>query len=112
MIEVVAEAGGWSAFVPGLPVAADGATRDEAIIELADALREYARDWTDHLSAAPNHRDNAELVRLINRCDDEQLRTQVREISAEPELGERGERARLISRCGDGQPQPRRGGGG
>jgi hypothetical protein len=33
--QVVLEAGGWSAFIPGLPIAADGATFEEAIDELA-----------------------------------------------------------------------------
>jgi hypothetical protein len=32
--QVVAEADGWSVFVPGLPVAADAATFDEAIVEM------------------------------------------------------------------------------
>jgi len=51
--QVVAEAGGWSVIVPGLPVAADGATFDEAIIEMIDALREYAEDWQECLLEAP-----------------------------------------------------------
>jgi predicted RNase H-like HicB family nuclease len=72
--QVVPEAGGWSAFIPGLPVAADGATFDEAIQELIDALREYADDWQDHLLDAPNHRENWGLVQLICLCDDDQLR--------------------------------------
>ncbi|CRK55774.1 hypothetical protein [Alloactinosynnema sp. L-07] len=61
-------------FVPGLPVAADGASLDEAIAEMVDALREYAEDWQRHLLDAPNHRDNWGLVQLISFCDDEQLR--------------------------------------
>ena len=47
--QVVQEGGGWSVFIPGLPVAADGATFDEAVTEMVDALREYAHDWQDHL---------------------------------------------------------------
>ncbi|MEU6407218.1 prevent-host-death protein [Microbispora sp. NPDC046933] len=47
--QVVAEDGGWSVFIPGLPVAADGRTFDEAIDEMIDTLREYAADWQDHL---------------------------------------------------------------
>lgn len=61
--EVVAEAGGWSVFIPGLPVAADGAGFDEAIAEMVDALRE-----------APDHRDNWGLVQLISLSSDEQVR--------------------------------------
>lgn len=71
---VVAEAGGWSVFLPGLPVAADGATFDEAITEMVVALREYVEDWQDHLREAPNHRDNWGLVQLIGLSTDEQLR--------------------------------------
>lgn len=72
--QVVPEAGGWSVFIPGLPVAADGASFDEAITEMVDALREYAEDWQDRLLNAPNHRDNWGLVQLISLSDDEQLR--------------------------------------
>lgn len=72
--QVVAEAGGWSVFIPGLPVAADGATFDVAIDEMVQALREYAHDWQDRLLDAPNHRDNWGLVQLICLSDDDQLR--------------------------------------
>ncbi|MHB2024158.1 MAG: prevent-host-death protein [Mycobacteriales bacterium] len=73
--EVVPEAGGWSVFIPGLPVAADGGSFDEAVDDMIDALREYAADWQDHLRSAPNHRDNWALVQLISLTDDDQLRT-------------------------------------
>ncbi len=72
--QVVQEAGGWSVFIPGLPVAADGGTFDEAITEMVDALREYAEDWQDHLIHSANHRENWGLVQLIILSDDEQLR--------------------------------------
>ncbi|GAA5169122.1 hypothetical protein GCM10023321_64170 [Pseudonocardia eucalypti] len=72
--EVVAEDGGWSAFIPGVPVAADGETFDDAVDEMLAALREYAEDWQDHLLDAPNHRDNWGLVQLIELSDDRQLR--------------------------------------
>jgi predicted RNase H-like HicB family nuclease len=72
--QVVSEAGGWSLFIPGLPVAADGATFDEAVAEMVDALREYAEDWQDHLLDSPNHRENWGLVQLISLSDDGQLR--------------------------------------
>jgi predicted RNase H-like HicB family nuclease len=71
--EVVAEAGGWSIFIPSVPVAADGSTFDEAVAEMVDALREYAEDWSDHLRLAPNHRDNWGLVQLVALSTDEQL---------------------------------------
>jgi predicted RNase H-like HicB family nuclease len=72
--QVVAEAEGWSIFIPGLPVAADGATFDEAVAEMIDALREYAEDWQERLLDAPNHRDNWVLVQLISLSTDDQLR--------------------------------------
>lgn len=72
--QVVQEAGGWSVFIPGLPVAADGETFEDAIAEMVDALREYAEDWQDHLLNAPNHHQNWGLVQLINLSSDEQLR--------------------------------------
>jgi predicted RNase H-like HicB family nuclease len=72
--EVVAEAGGWSVFLPGLPLAADGATFDEAIEEMIQALREYAEDWQERLRTAPNHEDNWGLVQMIALSDDAQLR--------------------------------------
>jgi len=71
---VVAEAGGWSAFLPGLPISGDGDTFDDAVSDLVLALREYAEDWNDHLLTAPNHRGNWGLVQLIGLSTDEQLR--------------------------------------
>ncbi|MFE9851160.1 prevent-host-death protein [Streptomyces sp. NPDC005576] len=71
--QAVAESGGWSIFVPGLPVAADGASFDEAISEMVDALRAYAEDWQDRLRAAPNHQDHWGLVQFIALSDDPQL---------------------------------------
>jgi hypothetical protein len=71
---VVAEADGWSVFIPGLPVSADGATFDQAINEMICSLREYAEDWQERLLDTPNHRDNWGLVQLIGLSDDAQLR--------------------------------------
>lgn len=76
--QVVHEDGGWSAFVPGLPVAADGATFEEAIDDLVDALREYAQDWHDRLRHATNHSDNWGIVQLVGLSDDDQLRAWLR----------------------------------
>lgn len=72
---VVPEAGRWSVFIPRLPVAAAGATVDEAIAEMVDALREYVDDWQDHLFDSPNHIANRGLVELIALSDDEQLKS-------------------------------------
>jgi predicted RNase H-like HicB family nuclease len=71
--EAVAEAGGWSIFIPDIPIAADGATLDEAVDDMVVALREYAADWVDRLSTAPNHRDNWWLVQLVELSSDEEL---------------------------------------
>lgn len=71
--KVVSEADGWSAYIPGLPVAGAGATLDAAVADMTDALRDYAEDW-NHLQHAPNHRGNWGLVQLVNLSDDDQLR--------------------------------------
>lgn len=71
--QVVKEAGGWSVFIPGVPVAADGPDFRDAIEEMVDALREYAEDWFDRLLEVPNHRESWALVQLVALSDDEQL---------------------------------------
>lgn len=68
------EADAWSIFIPGLPVAADGPSFDDAINEMINALREYADDWQDHLRTAANHQANWGLVLLIALSSDDQLR--------------------------------------
>jgi predicted RNase H-like HicB family nuclease len=70
---VVAENDGWSIMIPGLPVAADGGTLDEAAEEMVDALRAYADEWIDHLRLAPNHAENWGLVQIVALSSDEQL---------------------------------------
>ena len=72
--QAVAENDGWSLFVPGLPVAADGATLDEAAEEMIDALRDYAEEWADHLRLAPNHAENWGIVQIVALSSDELLR--------------------------------------
>lgn len=68
------EAGSWLAFIPGVPIAASGATYVEAVAELMDTVREYANDWQDHLRHARNHQDNWALVQLVSLSDDDQLK--------------------------------------
>ena len=63
--EVIAEGGGWSILLPGLPIAADGETFEEALDEMVAALREYAEDWADHLRHASNHEQNWGLVQIL-----------------------------------------------
>jgi predicted RNase H-like HicB family nuclease len=72
--EVVAEDSGWSMFLAGLPIGADGETLDAAVDEMIDALREYAADWQDHLRHAPNHQENWGLVQMVSLSTDDQLR--------------------------------------
>jgi Antitoxin of toxin-antitoxin, RelE / RelB, TA system len=71
---VTAEGGGWSAFLPGVPVSGEGVDLDSALEDLIEALREYAADWNDRLLDAPNHRGNWALVVLIELSDDQQLK--------------------------------------
>ncbi|MFV1971010.1 MAG: prevent-host-death protein [Acidimicrobiia bacterium] len=71
--EAVAEAGGWSILLPGTPIAADGATLDEASEEFILALREYAEDWNDHLRLAGNHAGNWALVQFVALSPDDAL---------------------------------------
>ena len=59
--------------LPGLPIAADGETFDEALDEMVAALREYSQDWTDHLRHASNHQQNWGLVQIIDLSSDEEL---------------------------------------
>lgn len=70
---VVAEGGGWSAFLPGVPVSGEGEDLDAAVADLVDALRDYAEDWNDHLSSAPNHIQHRALVMLVEVSSDDEL---------------------------------------
>lgn len=72
--QAVAENDGWSLFIPGLPVAADGATLDEAVAEMIEALRDYADAWVERLRLAPNHADHWGLIQIVALASDEQLR--------------------------------------
>jgi NAD(P)H-hydrate repair Nnr-like enzyme with NAD(P)H-hydrate dehydratase domain len=71
---VTAEGGGWSAFLPGVPVSGEGVDLDSALEDLIEALREYAADWNDRLLDAPNHSGNWALVVLTELSDDQQLK--------------------------------------
>jgi hypothetical protein len=79
---VVNEAGSWWVFIDGLSVSADGATLDEALDDMIIALREYADDWQDRLSVAPNHKDNWGIVQLVSLSTDDQLRQWLRGVNA------------------------------
>jgi hypothetical protein len=72
-VEAVPEEGGWSLFIPGVPVSADGASFEKTVGEMVVALREYADDWIERLHRAPNHVGNWALVQVISLSDDAQL---------------------------------------
>ena len=72
--ELVPEAGGWTIVLPGQPLAADGATVDEALDDMVTVLRDYAVDWSARLRLAANHAPNWALVQLSELSDDSQLR--------------------------------------
>ena len=71
---VTAEGGGWSAFIPGTSLSAEGASFDDAIDDLVVAMREYAADWNDRLFTAPNHRSQWALVMLTELSTDDELK--------------------------------------
>ena len=79
---LVAEGGGWAAFLPGLPVHGDGPTFEEAVEDLLEALREYADDWNARLLDAPNHREHWAVVELTQLASDDELRAWL--LAAEP----------------------------
>ena len=72
---VTAEGGGWSAFLPGLPISGEGDDLDAALDDLIDALRDYAADWNDRLHVAANHEANWAVAALVELSTNEQLRS-------------------------------------
>ncbi|HEX9088463.1 MAG TPA: hypothetical protein VF867_13165, partial [Arthrobacter sp.] len=54
-------------------IAAEGTTREAAIADFIDALRDYVEDWDDHLAGVPNHVGNRALVEAVRSSTDEQL---------------------------------------
>jgi len=75
--QVLAEGGGWAVIFPGLPVHGDGETLEAAMNDALEALREYAEAWNDHLHAAANHKDNRDVVELVELSSDDELRSWV-----------------------------------
>ena len=65
---------GYSVYLPEQPIAADGATLDDALSQMVEALRTYAAAWHEVLRQAPNHSGNWGLVQLIELSSDDQLR--------------------------------------
>lgn len=71
---VVVEDDAVAVLIPGVPVAAEATTLEEALEEMVVVLRDYADDWEDHLYTAPNHADHWGLVNLVRLSTDDQLR--------------------------------------
>lgn len=71
---VVAEDDGWSVFLDGYPIAADGIDLDEAVDDFVVSVTDYANAWTDRLHTAPNHQHAAALVHLVAVSTDDELR--------------------------------------
>jgi len=59
-----------SFWIRGVPIAGTGANLEEAENDFLDALIDYAELWKEELHSAPNHKQNAELVRAIGLCSD------------------------------------------
>lgn len=72
--ELVAENDGWGIYLPGLPLAGDGSTLEEALDDMVLALRDYADAWSERLRLAPNHEQNWGLVQIIEFSSDARLK--------------------------------------
>ncbi|MHA3684636.1 type II toxin-antitoxin system prevent-host-death family antitoxin [Leucobacter sp. HY1908] len=72
-LEIAHESGRVIALMHSRPFVSEGLTVDEALADMLHALREYAEDWEDHLSTAPNHAQNWALVQLVQLSSDEEL---------------------------------------
>jgi len=72
--KAVVEHGAWVILIPDTPLAAEGESLDAAIDDLIANLREYAFEWAEHFSNAPNHAGNWALVQLVNLSTDDGLR--------------------------------------
>lgn len=72
--QLVPDTEGWDVLLPGLPIAASGATYVEALNEAVLALRDYAEAWSRSLRLAPNHSQNWGLVQLIENASDDRLK--------------------------------------
>jgi hypothetical protein len=71
---VVAEDDGWSIFLDGHPVAADGGSLDEAIDDFIVSLTDYVEAWVDRLHSVPNHQHAALLAQLVATSSVDELR--------------------------------------
>lgn len=72
-VQLVEEDGAFVLVMTGLPFASEATSIDEALKHLVLDLRDYAHDWYELFSNAPNHSDNWGLVTLISLLTDEEL---------------------------------------
>lgn len=72
-LEVAQEDGRMITLMRGRPFVSEGLTVDDSLKDLVLSLREYAQDWEDHLSEAPNHVAHWPLVQLVKLSTDEEL---------------------------------------
>ena len=63
---------GWSVCFAEQPLVAQGATRDDAIVNMIDQLRLYSASWPT-LAGTPEHAGNWPLAQLVAVSTDEQL---------------------------------------
>ena len=71
---VIAEDDGWSVFLDGFPIAADGTDLDEALDDFVVSLTDYIDAWIDRLHTVSNHRDAAPLALLVESSSAHELR--------------------------------------
>lgn len=64
---------GVAAWLPNLPVHAQGADLDQAMGNLAEALIDYADLWESQLNSAENHQGNWAIVARARLLDHDQL---------------------------------------
>ena len=64
-VQVSFSDGGVAMWIDGLSVHGYGSDLHEAEEELLDSLLDYAESWVEDLHAAPNHRENAGIVRRV-----------------------------------------------
>ncbi|WP_164512823.1 prevent-host-death protein [Leucobacter chromiireducens] len=74
LLEIAHEEGRVIALMRSRPFVSEGRTVDDALADMVESLREYAADWRDHLTDAPNHAEHWPLVQLILLSTDDELR--------------------------------------
>ncbi|MHA6668593.1 hypothetical protein ACX3O0_06960 [Homoserinimonas sp. A447] len=71
-LELFQKRGHWGATLDRPPITCDASSRDAVLIDLINALREYAQDWS-RISSTPSHAGNGDIVALVEDSTDEEL---------------------------------------